>query len=81
MSRVSYAMMEAGFIPGDLGAFKKEGGKIRLYDSGGASQTPTSQTVTQLSYPAEYKPMVMEATQRAVTEASSSVRAPSPNMS
>ena len=28
MSRVSYAMMEAGFIPGNLGAFKKEGGKI-----------------------------------------------------
>jgi hypothetical protein len=70
MSRVSYAMMEAGFIPGDLGAFKKEGGKIRLYDSGGGQQTPTSQTVTNLSYPAEYKPMVMEATQRAVTEAS-----------
>ena len=71
MSRVSYAMMEAGFIPGDLGAFKKDGGKIKLYDSGpSTSSQPTSQTVTQLSYPAEYKPMVMEATQRAVTEAS-----------
>jgi hypothetical protein len=64
-------MMEAGFIPGDLGAFKKEGGKIKLYgDGGGASSQPTNQTVTQLSYPAEYKPIVNEATQRAVAEAS-----------
>ena len=50
MSRVSYAMLEAGYIPGDLGAFKKEGGKIRLYDSG-PSSGPTSQTVTNLTYP------------------------------
>lgn len=70
MSRVSYAMMEAGFIPGDLGAFKKEGGKIKLYDGGGSQQTPTSTTQTTLSYPAEYKPIVNEATQRAVAEAS-----------
>jgi len=70
MSRISFGMMEAGFIPGDLGAFKAEGGKIRLYDSGGGSQTPTSQTVTNLSYPAEFKPMVMETAQRAMAEAS-----------
>ena len=71
MSRVSYAMMEAGFIPGDLGAFKKEGGKIRLYDSGGGQPAqPSSTTQTTLSYPAEYKPIVNEATQRAVAEAS-----------
>ena len=50
MSRVSYAMMEAGYIPGDLGAFKKEGGKIKLYDSGPSGQ-PSSQTVTNLTYP------------------------------
>jgi hypothetical protein len=69
MSRISFAMMEAGFIPGDLGAFKTEGGKIRLYDSGGGSQ-PTSQTVTQLSYPEEFKPMVTETAGRALAEAS-----------
>lgn len=71
MSRVSYAMMEAGFIPGDLGAFKKEGGKIKLYDSGGGSSTssaPTSQTVTQMTYPAEFQPMVKEMANRAVAQ-------------
>jgi len=71
MSRVSYAMMEAGYIPGDLGAFKKEGGKIKLYDSGGsssASSQPTSQTVTQMTYPAEFQPMVKEMAQRAVAQ-------------
>ena len=52
MSRISFGMMEAGFIPGDLGAFKAEGGKIRLYDTGGGSQ-PTATTQTQLSYPKE----------------------------
>ena len=30
MSRISFGMMEAGYIPGDLGAFKKEAGKIKL---------------------------------------------------
>jgi len=64
-------MMEAGYIPGDLGAFKKEGGKIKLYDSGGsssASSQPTSQTVTQMTYPAEFQPMVKEMAQRAVAQ-------------
>ena len=71
MSRVSYAMMEVGFIPGDLGAFKKEGGKIKLYDSGGGGQSqPSSQTVTQLSYPAQFQPLIFDTAKRAVTEAS-----------
>ena len=42
MSRISFGMMEAGFIPGDLGAFKAEGGKIRLYDSGAGSKLTSS---------------------------------------
>jgi len=71
MSRVSYAMLEAGCIPGDLGAFKKEGGKIKLYDSGGASSSPTNQTVTNLSYPTEFQPMVKEMAQRSLAQASS----------
>jgi hypothetical protein len=70
MSRISFAMMEAGFIPGDLGAFKAEGGKIRLYDSGPSQQQPTQQSVTQLSYPEEFKPMVTETAGRALAEAS-----------
>ena len=68
MSRISFGMMEAGFIPGDLGAFKAEGGKIRLYDSGGSSQ-PSSTTQTTLSYPPEVKGYVLDAAQRAAGEA------------
>lgn len=68
MSRVSYSMMEAGFIPGDLGAFVKEGGKIRLYDSG-PSQPPSSTTQTTLTYPKEFQPMVMDTAQLAIAEA------------
>ena len=64
MSRVSYAMMEAGFIPGNLGAFKKEGGKIRLYDSG--PQTPSSTTNTNLTYPKELQPMIMSMADKAL---------------
>lgn len=56
MSRYSYSMMEAGFVPGDLSAFKKEGGKIKLYDSGPSQ--PTNQTVTQTSIPDYAKPYV-----------------------
>ena len=70
MSRISFGMMEAGFIPGDLDAFKAEGGKIRLYDSGGGGSQPTATTQTQLTYPAEFKPMVYETAQRAMAEAS-----------
>lgn len=65
MSRVSYSMMEAGYIPGDLGAFKKEGGKIKLYDSGGSSQ-PSSTTQTSLSYPKELQPDVLNLAKRAI---------------
>ena len=68
MSRISFGMMEAGFIPGDLDAFKAEGGKIRLYDSGGAS-TPSEQKVTNITYPKEFQPMVYETAQRAMAEA------------
>lgn len=58
MSRISFGMLEAGVIPGDLGAFKKEGGKIRLYDSGGAPSQPTDQRVTQTTIPEYAQPYV-----------------------
>ena len=67
MSRISFGMMEAGFIPGDLGAFKKEGGKIKLFDSGPSQPSSTSQT--QYTYPPEVKPYVIESVQRAAGEA------------
>jgi hypothetical protein len=57
-------MMEAGFIPGNLGAFKKEGGKIRLYDSG--PSTPSSTTNTNLTYPKELQPMIMSMADKAL---------------
>jgi len=57
MSRISFGMMEAGYIPGDLGAFKKEGGKIKLYDSG-SSSAPTNQTITQTTIPEYARPYV-----------------------
>ncbi len=57
MSRISFGMMEAGYVPGDLGAFKKEGGKIKLYDSSSGDQ-PTSQNVTQLTIPEYARPYV-----------------------
>lgn len=57
MSRISFGMMEAGCIPGDLGAFKKEGGKIKLYQEGGGGQ-PTSSSITQTSIPEYARPYV-----------------------
>jgi len=57
MSRISFGMMEAGYVPGDLGAFKKEGGKIKLY---GESSAPSQQTVSQLSYAPEVQPAINE---------------------
>jgi len=57
MSRISFGMMEAGYVPGDLGAFKKEGGKIRLYDSS-SGNTPTNQTITQTTIPEYARPYV-----------------------
>lgn len=68
MSRVSYSMMEAGYIPGDLGAFKKEGGKIKLYDSGGGGQ-PTSSTTTSLTYPKEIQGDVIDLAKMAAAAA------------
>lgn len=66
MSQVSYAMMEAGYIPGDLGAFKKEGGKIKLYGDSPPS-SPSSQTVTNLTYPEWAKGDVQGIVQNALT--------------
>lgn len=57
MSRISFGMMEAGYMPGDLGAFKKEGGKIKLYNDTPSGQ-PTSQNITQTSIPEYARPYV-----------------------
>jgi hypothetical protein len=57
MSRISFGMLEAGCIPGDLRAFKKEGGKIRLY-KGGGGDAPTEQKITQTSIPEYARPYV-----------------------
>lgn len=47
MSRNFQRQMNMLDIPtGDLGAFKREGGKIRLFDSGGGGGTPSTQTQT-----------------------------------
>ena len=59
MSRISSAMLEAGYIPGDLGAFKNADGRLRLYDMGSsapASTAPTSTQVTQTNIPDWAKP-------------------------
>ena len=64
MSRISFGMMEAGFVPGDLGAFKKEGGKIKLYDSGPSQ--PSSTTQTSYTYPPELKTDVLNLARRAI---------------
>jgi len=68
-------MLEAGYIPGDLGAFKKEGGKIKLYDSGPSQSQPSSQTVTNLSYPDWAKPYVRETVENALVQAKSPYQA------
>lgn len=50
MSRKNYAAMEAGWVPGDLGAFTHVGDrKIKLYDSGGGQPSqPTSTSSTTI---------------------------------
>jgi len=51
MSRNNYAALEAGWVPGDLGAFSHVGDrKIKLYDSGGGggSPQPTSTSTTTI---------------------------------
>ena len=62
MSRISFGMLEAGYIPGDLGAFKKEGGKIRLY--GESPSQPTQMTQTSLTYGEELQPFATEMMRR-----------------
>ena len=61
MSRKNYAALEAGWIPGDLGAFTHAGDKkIKLYDSGGGgggSPQPTSTSQTTIP---EYAQPYME---------------------
>ena len=62
MSRLKVAL-EAGMIPGDIGAFTHYGDrKIKLYDGGGSSPAPapTSQTVTQTSIPEYAQPYASE---------------------
>jgi hypothetical protein len=58
MSRKNYAALEAGWIPGDLGAFTHAGDrKVKLYDSGGGSAQPTSTSQTTIP---EYAQPYME---------------------
>ena len=65
MSRISYSMMEAGCIPGNLGAFKKECGKIKLY--GETPSSPDSTTTTQLTYPKELQGDVINMAKKAIS--------------
>ena len=61
MSRLTAGMLEAGVIPGDLGAFKKEAGKIKLYfggGGGGSSPAPTTQTTQTSNIPEYARPYV-----------------------
>lgn len=50
MSKFNAAMLEAGMIPGDLGAFKKEAGKLKLYFGGGGGGGNTSTQSTGTTY-------------------------------
>lgn len=63
MSRISFGMLEAGCIPGDLRAFKKEGGKIRLYKGGGGSTTYT-QNIPEYAQP--YVERMLGATEKQI---------------
>jgi hypothetical protein len=62
MSRISSAMLEAGYIPGDLRAFKNADGRLRLYDSGGGSSPapagPQQTTAYNTNIPEYAKPYV-----------------------
>lgn len=62
MSKYNAGMLEAGMIPGDLGAFKKEGGKIKLYFGGGGSSgggtTQSTGTTYQTNIPEYARPYV-----------------------
>jgi hypothetical protein len=59
MSRISFGMIEAGYIPGDLGAFKKEAGKIKLYGDSAPAQ-PTDITQRSVTFPEQLQPYVEE---------------------
>jgi len=55
--RNNYAALEAGWIPGDLNAFKPNAvGKICLYDSGGGGGGPTETTSYQTNLPEYAEP-------------------------
>ena len=60
MSRLNAGMLEAGFIPGDSGAFKHDGDrKIKLYfGGGGGGPQQTQSTVTNTNVPEYAKPYV-----------------------
>jgi hypothetical protein len=77
MSRISFSMIEAGFIPGDIDAFKSEGGKIKLYDPGGGG-APSSTSTTQYTYPPELQPDILKLAKKAIA-ASEAGYTPYPN--
>lgn len=55
MSRNNYAALEAGWVPGDLGAFTHVGDrKIKLYDGGGGGSPPPQPTSTSTTTIPEY---------------------------
>ena len=58
MSRNSYALLETGWIPGHLDAFRPSAvGKIRLYDSGGGGGgSPQPSSVSQTTIPEYAQP-------------------------
>ena len=71
MSKFNAAMLEAGMIPGDLGAFKKEAGKIKLYFGGGGGggnnstqSTGTTYTTNIPEYAKPYVESMLGATQQ-----------------
>ena len=68
MSRITAGMLEAGIIPGDLGAFKKEAGKIKLYMGGGGGQPTqsTSYTTNVPEYARPYVENMLESTQKQI---------------
>ena len=62
MSKYNAGMLEAGMIPGDLGAFKKEAGRTKLYfgggGSGGGGTTQSTGTTYQTNLPEYARPYV-----------------------
>lgn len=60
MSKYNAGMLEAGMIPGDLGAFKKEAGRTNLYfgGGGGGGTTQSTGTTYQTNLPEYARPYV-----------------------